>query len=204
MENKIQPYDQSRIRLICNHEAGHYIVGRELEFKTHGIKILVQPNHGHFGEAIIEPWTAKITNFPKLINYLERRVQVLYAGAIAESMDENGDYNSLKALKEWESGASMNDHAKIRELVQALRNIKFPNTITQPEAQKELTQLDTELIEKAGSIVSKRLELIFGVGDLLFQKVKYYDTNYELPEKEINEIRNIRKFYIDSSDSKTV
>ena len=100
----INQQDQKRIKLICNHEAGHYIVGRELSFKTHGITIVVQPFQGHSATAVIEPWTPSIDDLQKLRIYLERRIQVLFAGAIAEAMDENGKYDSDYALKEWRTG----------------------------------------------------------------------------------------------------
>ena len=95
----------------------------------------------------------------------------------------------------------MNDHAKIRELVQTLRNINYPLTIDQPNAQKELDVIDLDLIKKAGAIISTRLKLIQGIGDMLFQKVKLYNTQYELKEDEINTIPNIRKLYIDKEEN---
>jgi hypothetical protein len=196
----INQQDQKRIKLICNHEAGHYIVGRELSFKTHGITIVVQPFQGHSATAVIEPWTPNIDELEKLREYLERRIQVLYAGAISEAMDEIGNYNSEYALKEWRTGGAMNDHAKIRELVQTLRNINYPSTIDQPNAQKELDFLDLDLIRKAGAIISTRLNFIQGISEMLFQKVKLYNTQYELNEDEINSIPNIRKLYIDKEE----
>jgi len=193
----INPQDQKRIKRICNHEAGHYIAGRELSFKTHGITIIVQPFQGHSATAVIEPWTKDIDDFDNLRNYLERRIQVLYAGAISEAIDESGNYDANYALKEWQIGGATNDHAKIRELVQTLRNINYPKTEDQQRAQKELDFLDDDLIKKAGAIITTRLKLVQGIGDMLYQKVKLYNTKYELTEDEINAVPNIKKLYID-------
>jgi len=193
----IQYTDTNRIRRVCNHEAGHYIVARELLFTTHGIAVLFNLMQGHSGHAVIEPWTPNITSVTELSGYLERRIKVLFAGAISEAMEVTGKYDADHACKEWKTGGSTNDHSKIRELVQTLRNIKYPQTTDEPTAQIELTQIDEDLIQETGKIVHNRIELIKGIGDMLFQKVKEYDVKYELLETEINEVKRIRELYID-------
>lgn len=193
----IQSTDTERIKRVCNHEAGHYIVARELFFTTHGIGVQFSLGQGHSGHAVIEPWTSGISNINELETYLERRIRVLYAGAIAEAMDIEGNYHEDYALKEWKTGGSTNDHAKIRELVQTLRNIKYPQTTDEPTAQTELTKIDEDLIQQTGEIVHNRIELIYGIGDMLFQKVKGYNVKYELLETEINKVIRIRELYID-------
>lgn len=193
----IQYTDINRIKRVCNHEAGHYIVARELSFKTHGIAVLFNPMQGHAGHAVIEPWTPNITSITELTGYLERRIKVLFAGAISEAMEVTGKYDADFAYNEWKTGASTNDHSKIRELVQTLRNIEYPQTTDEPTAQIELTEIDEKLIQQTGEIVHKRIELIHGIGDLLFQKVKEYNVKYELFETEINMVKQIRELYID-------
>jgi hypothetical protein len=193
----IQHTDINRIKRICNHEAGHYIVARELSFTTHGIAVLFNPIQGHSGHALIEPWTPNITSVTELTGYLERRIKVLFAGAISEAMEVTGKYDADYACGEWETGGSTNDHSKIRELVQTLRNIKYPETNDEATAQIELTQIDEDLIKQTGAIVYSRIELIHGIGDMLFQKVKEYNVKYELLETEINKVKRIRELYID-------
>ncbi len=195
---QIQLFDQDRIKKICNHEVGHYITSRELLFKTHGITAQFQLPNRHSGEAGIEPWQSSISTLKGLEEYLERRIQVLYAGAIAEAMDINGNYNSDFALKEWRTGGSVNDHAKIRELTHVLRNIKYPETTDEKNAQTELDTIDGSLISKAGYLVHERIELVHGIGDMLFQKVKSYNVKYELTEVEIEKVKQIRELYIDN------
>lgn len=193
----IRYIDIQRIMRICNHEAGHYIVGKELNFTTHGISVSVNPTQGHSGHAVIEPWTPNIKSLQELCFYIERRVKVLYAGAISEAMEIDGKYDSEHALREWITGGSVNDHAKIRELVQALRNVRYPDTTDELLIQTELTRIDEELIQSAGEIVRNRIELIHGIGDMLLQKIKLYNTKYELLETEINEVKMVRELYID-------
>ncbi len=64
----------------CKHEAGHYVAGRALGFVTKGIAMTIQNKNGHSGGAEVE-LEPLIVSTDALIDYLERRVQVLYAGA---------------------------------------------------------------------------------------------------------------------------
>jgi hypothetical protein len=57
---KIQQNDYERIKKICNHEAGHYIVASENLFKTHGISTNFSFPQGHSGESVIDPWIPNI------------------------------------------------------------------------------------------------------------------------------------------------
>lgn len=194
---KIQQADKNRIKKICTHEAGHYIVARELSFKSHKISATFYFPTGQSGESIIEHFTPSINNLKELETYLERRIKVLYAGTIAEAMEENGDYNSDYALDEWRKGGGMNDYAKIGELTQALRNIRYPETIEKTNAQIELDIIDKGLFKQSATIVYERIELIYGVGDMLLQKVKKYNIKYILAESEIDTIKRVKDLYID-------
>src|SRR5579871_4145636 len=116
----IPQHDQDRIRKICNHEAGHYIVAKEMGFETNGIAATFHTPSGHSGEAGISLWGKTINDLPQLDSYLEKRTKVLYAGAMAEATDINGIFDDIYAKKELENGGSTNDFAKIRELTQIL------------------------------------------------------------------------------------
>lgn len=194
---KIQQTDIQRIIRICNHEAGHYIVSRELKFITGGIKVNIKSMHEHISGAGIEPWTPNINNVNNIVEYLERRIKVLYAGVIAEATNKLGKYDSAYALNEWRKRGGKDDYAKIRELVQTLRNIKYPDTAESNKIQNELDKIDTKLIQEAGAIIMDRFELIQGVGDSIYRKIKNYNKDYELTEEEINKISKIRELYID-------
>ena len=190
---EIYSTDLVNIENICNHEAGHYIIAKELGFITNGISIEIRID-GYSGEAVLEPRTSGINNFTELENYLRRRIKVLYAGVISESyeMENCSDY----ALNQWNSGGGKDDHSKIRELTQVLRNIIYPNTENEPEAQKELDNIDSELFGQTVEIVSERLQLIRGIASMLSVKVKEYNIRYTLTETEINDVVNIKELYI--------
>jgi len=192
---KLNDSDSVRMRKICYHEAGHYVLAREKQFKTQGISVLFYFPKGHSGESGIEPWNPMIRTIPDIENYIKRRVQVLYAGAIAEAMDIDGNYDSEYALNEWKNGGSKNDYAKFRELIHVLRNISFPETTDEKIAQKQLNEIEDKLIVESGEIVQKRIKLIYKIGDLLFDKIKEYGVEYDLSEQEINKIPIIKNLY---------
>ena len=66
---------------LCKHEAGHFVIARELGFKTDGCKIKVDWNGGYEGGCTIM-LPAALTSIPLTLNYLERRAKVLYAGSL--------------------------------------------------------------------------------------------------------------------------
>ncbi len=195
----IQMVDRDRIRKICTHEAGHYVVAKELGFTTDGISASFKMRDGHSGSAVILPRTPGIVDLITLEHYLERRIQVLYAGVLAEAMSIDGNFDGEYATKNWETGGGMNDHAKIRELGQVLRNIKFPISVDEESVNKELAELNDTLGKKAGQLVVKRLELIHGIGGSLAEKVLEYDVMYEMNEVELNGIPMVRELYGDKS-----
>lgn len=186
--------DFERISRVCRHEAGHYVVARELLFKTNGISAKFQ-TEGHSASAVLEPWTHSVNNIREVQKYLERRIPVLYAGAIAEAMDKDGNYDSDYALNEWENGGSVNDFAKIRELTQTLRNIRYPNTKDKDTVQLELDEIDNDLVQKAGEIIDNRLKLIYEIADTLVVKIKEYNIEYYLTELEINQIDTVKEYF---------
>lgn len=188
--NTSDPSEIERIRKICNHEIGHYVVAKELSFITHGITITIQEG-GHLGMAIIEPRTPGLIDLENIISYLERRTQVLFAGVIAEGMDIDGNPNCEYSSKQLAFGGGANDHAKIRELIQLLRNIKHPITIDESNSQSELDNINESLINKAGELVKNNINKIYRLANILSARIQYYDTNYELSEDEICNVFSI-------------
>ena len=195
----IEQFDQRRIRKICNHEAGHYIVAREMSFETNGIAAMFQPRIGHSGETHIQLWKHSIASLAELTAYLEKRLKILHAGAIAEAMDVQGKYDIEYARKACKEGSSAMDNAKIRELTHILRDTRYPDTSDEELAQQQLAEIGDELTQQAGAIIYDRIGLIHGVGDMLFRKVEEYNIKYELTEAEIDSIPIIRQLYLDKN-----
>ena len=93
---------------------------------------------GHYGEAIVILPKERIDNYDKLKIYLNQRIQILYAGVIAESMNLDRSYNTEYALNEWRNGGGMIDYAKVRELTHVLRNITYTECSNEKVYQQQL------------------------------------------------------------------
>ena len=186
----IKYYDKERILKVCNHEAGHYIASKEMQFTTNGIKAFFNYPNGHSGESEVELWKSGLKSTNDLKSYIENRIIVLYVGVMAESMQINGQYDELYALNEWKKGGGMIDHAKIRELTHVLRKVLFTETSEKSIAQEELDSIDKLLFQKSFDFVKNHIGIIYQIGNLLFEKVTMYHVEYLLTEEEIYQIIN--------------
>jgi hypothetical protein len=141
----------SDMRSVLRHECGHLIAARKLGFGTG--EITVEPTRGGAG----------IDLFPSLpdttsaIDYLRKRVKVLFAGAAAEALD-NKKIDQGAAIKLFKTTAS-DDWSKIRELERTLVGLTHPGT-TQEEFMAQLEKIDASLADQAGTLVNKNVALI--------------------------------------------
>lgn len=177
--------DKPRIYKVCMHEAAHIVVAYLYSYGYLDINITFS-NPGHSGAAEIDLFKRDIDTFEKLESHLRERIQILYAGVIAESINlETEEYNIEYALDQWNNGGGVDDHKKIRELTRIYRNIKYPKTDSLENAGKELKKLDDELISITGNLVFDNLDKIKSLADKIFVKVNQYDQIFSLSKDEI-------------------
>jgi hypothetical protein len=179
---------------VCKHEAGHCIMSKELGFKTNGIAVKITTN-GHKASAGITILNQGIDNIEKTKEFLEKRIKVLYAGGIAESINGSGELDKEHFAQVWEEGGGHIDHANIRELVRLLRDLVYPNTTTDEEANKELKALDDRLINEAGEIVGERIQIIEGIAQQITERINELNIQYDFTEDDLNKIKSIRDLY---------
>jgi hypothetical protein len=161
---------------VAKHECGHYFVGRALGFNTRFCAVTINPGRGHLGETeIILP--AALRNIPDTLSYLERRVQVLYAGGLAEALNKKG-VDKREAIKHIHE-ASDQDHAKVKELSNIIRNLRHPDTLADGW-QSELDAIDLELFDKSASVVLSERKHIETIALRLVREVKAYNVRVEL------------------------
>ena len=118
------------LQIAC-HEMGHYVVARALGFETGGVTLSVTIDLRHKGGATIN-LVQPISSMEAMKAYLEARILVLFAGAMAQtlpsaSIGKRVDLSKAAAILNGAFGAERDD-AKIRELRHLLRNISFPDT----------------------------------------------------------------------------
>jgi hypothetical protein len=192
---EINQYQLPKYRVLANHEAGHYFLTRLFGFKPTVIKLKIVNHTDHAGYSDID-LNMPITNLEEVIDYCEKRIQILYAGALAESLT-NDKVDNTKLGQIWNLGGK-SDCEKVRELMRFIRNIKYPASITETEINANLKVIEGELLQKAGTIVEENAGLICGMGGMLFEKIRDFGVEYTVTEEEFKNIRNYRlMFYPD-------
>jgi hypothetical protein len=133
------------------HECGHLVVARSLGFPTGGIHL----SPAEAGASI--DLLLSLKTIDEALEFIERRVQVLYAGSLAESLVRKKIQNDV-ANKLLMSTAA-NDFAKVRELVRMWVGLKHPE-VTESKFQEKLTKVNDRLYNKAASLVEDHAGLI--------------------------------------------
>ncbi len=182
-------------RTVAQHEMGHYVVARLLGFRTSDVSIeLTGPINGHRGEAAVI-LGAPIRTLEEAGSYLRRRIQVLYAGVLAETLPPRqsptkgvNEKEAIKILKTPGNGAEQ-DYAKARELIQMLRNIEHPeDAIEDDELQQQVTALDLELWSSSIDLVQTHEDLIVGLAINLVDRVQRINERIVLSASALDDI----------------
>jgi hypothetical protein len=188
----IPPYDKKnewdRTFRVARHESGHYVVARALGFRAGPCSIRIDTPNGHIGTAGIEP-ISSIASLDDVGTYIERRVQVLYAGVLAEAMPTK-EIELQKALT-YTKDSGLQDHAKVRELIHILRNIRYPGTIG--NTHQELNDIDLALWNRSASIVCAERRIIHKLAKYLASGVTAYGQSFELSIEALDTIEPILK-----------
>ncbi|HWT69290.1 MAG TPA: peptidase M41 [Pseudomonas sp.] len=129
---KMPPPVRDHALQIAYHEMGHYVVARALGFEAGGVTLTVTRDLRHKGGASIS-LMRPISSMEGMKDYLEARIMVLFAGAMAQTLpsararEKRVDKAKAVAILNGAFGAERDD-AKIRELRQLLRNLTCPDT----------------------------------------------------------------------------
>jgi hypothetical protein len=145
---------------VIKHEVGHWIVANRLGFKTGDITIrIVQEGHsfGHDASANIRP-EPDVTNITGLLEYLENRICILFAGVISQVIEKKNITKSTAADLLSTNGAS--DYQKIIELVFICRGIRFSGKITEENELIHRNAITSEYWKKADELVQNNKDSI--------------------------------------------
>ena len=179
--------DRAGLMPILRHECGHLFIARAVGFPTDGIELL--PRAGAHIELQIS-----LSSLDELCNYIERRVKVLFAGAIGQSIQggvirQDVAYNLLNSPH----GGAGHDFAKIKELIRLLVGVKFPNA-NAPQYADELKAADTRLSDASAQIVSDNITAIDALAIHFLDKREMLGKteSYHLPQAEIDAFLDAR------------
>ncbi|WP_047539098.1 peptidase M41 [Pseudomonas sp. 11/12A] len=177
MTRKLPPAVRNRALQIAHHEMGHYVVARALGFETGGVTLTVTMDLRHKGGATIN-LVRPISSMDAMRAYLEARIIMLFAGAMAQTLPsapvgaKRVDLSDAAAILNGALGAERDD-AKIRELRHLLRNISYPDTgLTSPDRiATELKAINDRLWLRAQEMVEAWAETITGLGAALVDRM---------------------------------
>ena len=170
MTTKLPAAVRDRALQIAHHEMGHYVVARALGFETGGVTLTVTMDLRHKGGATIN-LVRPISSMDAMRAYLEARIIMLFAGAMAQTLPsapvgvKRVDLSDAAAILNGAHGAEQDD-AKIRELRHLLRNITYPDTglASSDRIATELKAINDRLWLRAQEMVEALAETITGLG----------------------------------------
>ena len=170
MTTKLPAAVRDRALQIAHHEMGHYVVARALGFETGGVTLTVTMDLRHKGGATIN-LVRPISSMDAMRAYLEARIIMLFAGAMAQTLPsapvgaKRVDLSDAAAILNGAHGAEQDD-AKIRELRHLLRNITYPDTglASSDRIATELKAINDCLWLRAQEMVEALAESITGLG----------------------------------------
>ncbi|WP_224790531.1 peptidase M41 [Pseudomonas fluorescens] len=162
---------------IAHHEMGHYAVARTLGFETGGVTLAVTMDLRHKGGACIT-LARSIASMQAMKDYLEARIIVLFAGAMAQTLPSTParkkrvDTSQAAAILNGAFGAERDD-AKIRELRHLLRNITWPDTdpASSDSITAELKALNDRLWIRAQETVEALADTITKLAEQLVNRM---------------------------------
>ena len=177
MTTKLPAAVRDRALQIAHHEMGHYVVARAVGFTTGGVTLSVTMDLRHKGGATIN-LVRPISSMDAMRAYLEARIIMLFAGAMAQTLPsapvgaKRVDLSEAAAILNGALGAERDD-AKIRELRHLLRNISYPDTglASSDRIATELKAINDCLWLRAQEMVEALAESITGLGAAMVDRM---------------------------------
>jgi hypothetical protein len=167
------------------HEVGHLVAAKVLNFQTG--KIVLKASQAE-AEIILNP---RLPDVAAATDFMRRRVQVLYAGALAQSL-ERGRATPATA-NAFLNSTAINDHAKVRELVRIAVAMEHPEA-TDDVFATTLLAVGEELYLAAKNIVEQQSSVIEGITEE-FIRAKRAARNpqvFELAKEAIDALPAVR------------
>jgi hypothetical protein len=159
-----------KARKLARHEIGHWVISRRHGFVAGDVTAKVAYNSHEGGSAII--LMENVASLHDLSAYLERRIQVCWAGVLAEALgggNTNVRVNIDEACRLLEGSSAQVDRKVARELLQCLRNIKWE--CLDGDHANQLDTLAKDLWARTIDVVQEDADMICGVAGLLFNKL---------------------------------
>jgi hypothetical protein len=111
---------------IIRHECGHAVIGKAEGFIVGGLSLKIR------SASLRVDIYPSLRTTEHLRNFAKRRIRMLYAGVLAETLNSDGTPNPEEAAKLLEpDGTAINDAAKARELGRTVVGFDMPDATPQ-------------------------------------------------------------------------
>lgn len=178
---------------VVRHEVGHWLLAEYHGFKAGEIKVMMPAKGGQYGHSEIE-LESDLTSTEQIKSYLRRRISVLYAGSLAESLGEDGKINRLYANNELEKGGATNDFKGIRELLRVLRGATLGAPGDKDKTTKQLATLGDEIWLQTVEVVEVNHELIQGLTRSILERAERPDKAFGYRGPTFRKIPNLAEW----------
>lgn len=186
----IYPVHRMRLMKIILHEVGHWVLSRRFGFKVGQIRICWLYEGGQYDCWASNDTARRLLNTADIELFIEERILVLFAGAMAESLDE-GKVDSKAACDVLTNGGGRNDEGKISEFIHLLINIRYAFLDDDAVFKKAEIDVTKELWDKTKALVESYHEVISALAEEINSKVIRGGEEYIFSEEDLQTLLDL-------------
>lgn len=179
---------------VARHEAGHWVITRVHGFQAGDFTATIFNEMGGYRGGAGITLAKPLATLSDIVLYLQQRIRVLYAGGLAESLNQSGKVDQNVAVQ-CVRATAQDDHTKVRELANILRNVTREHDKSHEDFDAQLKQIDLEMWTAATADVEAEHAVIREVARLFADALLGVNLGCEarLSAAEINVLPAIKQ-----------
>lgn len=181
----ISPRQREVVDKIAIHEAGHFVAAKKLGFEVGETTMCLIDIYDTYECSVLMETSQRLPDISDIDQFLEKRVQVLFAGPMAQSLVD-GKVDQAAVEHAMKNGEGREDEQKAAELIHLLRNIRYTTTADDTEFRQVVMTLSQDLWEKARVLVETEYETISVLGNHLAASVKFGGETYVFSKEQLD------------------
>ena len=184
-------------RCAAQHEMGHFVAGKALGFRTGSVSLKIDLM-GHTASAevrLAEP----IADLDALRSYLSRRIMVLMAGSIGETLDHAKhdkpvDRAAAQKILMVKGFGAEDDFSKCRELIRVLRNVTLlsTNPLDGAAVEAECAKIFEDLWAQAAALIERNATAVCCLASALVDDAVAGELR-KMSEEFLNSLPGVRE-----------
>ncbi|WP_449228019.1 hypothetical protein [Azospirillum argentinense] len=172
---------------VARHEVGHWLMAERQGFIPQDIEITIIDYQGSHSAGAVVNLACSLTSIAGVQDYLRRRIQILYSGAIAEALDDCNQVNNDRAIYLWKFGNAENDRKAADDLLQLLRSVTYELPTSDAEMQQQLDTIVSELWSSAIEFTQQEHAAIGALANAIAKRVTSLGKCYVYSAEEIRQ-----------------